>query len=693
MKLTLSVSKTQPKSKADGGSITDFVKKEFDVTTPDEILKSLFTTRNYSTNYWIDGKCKKTNYLGLFGITLDVDKDISLADAKELFKEYNCIIHTSTSHRKDKGDGAKDRFRVILPFHPSKYDAYDSIRAQAVYGIILKKYTFIDSTCAELGRKYYPFLNIEYPQLFELYVTDTGKYYEITDTEISDFIVAQEASIPQNKPTPVDGVDDPSKKYIHLDDELESQVIGKFKIRDVTPDIEVKSVFCPFCNDRKTVSSSAHITWTRDKKILLYCDGCEHDGVQYRYFLPLTEQYANIFYIENKLYAVKTTEEKITVGMIPEAMLSHLGKDTSAVLKNWIANNRRFNADEVQLHRKCDGYANKNSWNLTDTGNLYISMAPVPTKIKDNDYVNNWLLEVFGSAQVQSAKYLLMSAAYFNFRRLPVVILMGPRNVGKSTFAETMGSMFPDSYMKWEIENSSQFNAYLEKRVVLVDEVSFSNKKGYDMFKAICGEKQHLINKKFKNPFNTLNNTIFCLASNDFAPLYFKDQELPNNEKDNQWMVLEVLGRPGDIDAFKSGDIMDRMGWYIRTELRDLYEKYVKETDNGRTYRYTIPVPVTDLLKEMFANSKSNLDYLCDSVHYALVNGANKTDIAGNSIKRVPINLCPSIPDLSNVLDALRHPNQNVKSVRERMQDRGLLKRRSTKNIQGMDAWDVIIKK
>ena len=135
IKLALSVSKAEPKSKTEGMKVTEFKRADFEFDKPEEYIKKLFTTRLYSTNYWLDGRCSQKNFLGLYGVTLDVDAGLSLIEARELFKEYNYIIHTSTSHRADKGNsGVQDRFRVILPFDTSHYNDYDLIVFSRTYG-------------------------------------------------------------------------------------------------------------------------------------------------------------------------------------------------------------------------------------------------------------------------------------------------------------------------------------------------------------------------------------------------------------------------------------------------------------------------------------------------------------------------------------------------------------------------------
>ena len=695
IKLALSVSKAEPKSKTEGMKVTEFLRKDFEFDKPEEYIKKLFTTRLYSTNYWLDGRCSQKNFLGLYGVTLDVDAGLSLIEARELFKEYNYIIHTSTSHRADKGNsGVQDRFRVILPFDTSHYNDYDFEKAQAVYGILINKYSFIDAQCAEPARKYFPFLNTMYPHLFECYVNDTGKYYEITLDEISAHVIRQEELRPK-KTANINSIVDENKKYIHWDDEIETSTGATrgifFKIRDIPRGEHVQSVYCPFCDDKtNSPSSSAHLLWTRGGKPELYCEGCKHDGKQFRYFLPLNEQYEECLYIDDKVYDVRISDTKISIAKTPLSYFSALTPDESKRLFLWLAQNRRVSAEELQVQRKVDGYAKRHSWKLnTASGILEITMAPVPVKIKDNKYINDWITELVGPVAAEYIKDMIMASAYLNFRKLPVLIMMGERNSGKSTLAESIGSIFPDSYTKWN-GKQDQFNPYLEKRVVLIDEALLDKSEAYNMFKEICGEKEHTINKKHKAQYQIANNTIFFLASNNYNPLYFRYQEIPKSERDNQWMVIEFLNRSDqEIDAFKASEIMDRWGWYIVSEMRERFERF-EANGNGRKNRYTIPNPVTELLIQMFENAKTNLDYLADDIHRALINGCPIKDAAGNIMRRLPPVEVVTIAELHDYIKATGGGDiKNVKSTRERLQTLGYLSRKRLKKDES-DAWEVL---
>ncbi len=63
-----------------------------------------------------EGHRKKDNFIqGQNMIAFDIDEGLSLADAKDILKEYIWLIYTTKSHQKEKNGIICDRFRIILP--------------------------------------------------------------------------------------------------------------------------------------------------------------------------------------------------------------------------------------------------------------------------------------------------------------------------------------------------------------------------------------------------------------------------------------------------------------------------------------------------------------------------------------------------------------------------------------------------
>jgi hypothetical protein len=690
-KLKLSVSKTQIKTKTEGMPITDFLAKEFDIT-PTSDLKELFTTRLYSTNYWEGGKCGKRNYIGMYGIAVDVDNGITVDEAKELFKEYNYIIHTSTSHKADlpaKG-GAKDRFRIILPFDPNMYTRYSDVnRAQALYAVIIKKYTFIDKSCAEPARKYFPYLNSAYPQLFELYINETGKYYEVPDAEI-DTIYASLMSAKKTKKFSNYSNDlvDTGQKYITWDTEITlADKITTVKIRDIHE--ATHSVFCPFCDDINSNGTSAHIGFNQEHYPFLRCDHCKsvgegHDG---KYYLPLNEKLHNLFYLDDKIYWVRIGKKNISVGKMPMSYLNNLTSDDLKRFLRWLSINKSISSDEFKLQKVYDGYTEELTWKILEDGaTLEMRLPPIAVKIQDNAYINEWIEATMGPHAEFFKDYLALFC-YHNHEKMPVIILTGPRRSGKTTIAEFMSDLFFDCHADWTGADDDQFNSYFEKRLLIIDEATINKQEQYTKLKAITGRSDLRINKKHKAEYQVANNICVIMLTNAAVPMYLVDKECPVDAKDNQWFMYHLSGFGNALNSRKKTELIDRAGHYVRTELRDRYERFIA-SGLVKECRYSLPVPITGLLKQQFHNAKSALDYECDSVMLGCLKGIPVYDKLGNLLKNVgPFDIV-NTEDLRRLIDAADVTNSNIKSFRERMQLRGYLRNEVIRKNE-LDAWEV----
>ena len=112
-KFNLSVNNKRITSKSQGKPLTGFNVKTFDLENPDNIkeLSDIFQSNCYSNNQWTkpkyedkldgyQGSCAKLNYVGMHGIVLDIDEPgLTIREAKEKFKDYVYLIHTSSGHQ------------------------------------------------------------------------------------------------------------------------------------------------------------------------------------------------------------------------------------------------------------------------------------------------------------------------------------------------------------------------------------------------------------------------------------------------------------------------------------------------------------------------------------------------------------------------------------------------------------------
>ena len=102
-------------------------------------------------------------------LIIDIDEVCTIDEAKALFGKYEYWLITSKSHQKDKGGIVCDRFRLFF-----KLDKTIHIRQhmEEIYNRFIGKYSFIDTSCRNVSRFFYPS-----PEDAEIYYNE-GKQYQ-----------------------------------------------------------------------------------------------------------------------------------------------------------------------------------------------------------------------------------------------------------------------------------------------------------------------------------------------------------------------------------------------------------------------------------------------------------------------------------------------------------------------------------
>lgn len=145
---------------------------------------------------------------------------------------------------------------------------------------------------------------------------------------------------------------------------------------------------------------------------------------------------------------------------------------------------------------------------------------------------------------------------------------------------------------------AGQFTPEYEKKLLYADETVTEDHKQYLDLKRQSGSKYLPVNKKFKHEYQVRNNVNIIILSNARYPIQVERDEIPNDEKDNQFFVYKMERQYAEIDATYADKLRARLGHYIRTELKTVFEKL-----DLTKYRYSISVPITDYEKELFASS------------------------------------------------------------------------------------------
>jgi DNA-binding Lrp family transcriptional regulator len=119
-----------------------------------KILKSWYSLSIYKDSYRLNSNFVYSKFVGL-----DFDGGMTIEQAKEAFKDYNCIIATTRNHQKDKNGVTCDRFRVILELEEPAEKPEDY---KATVMELLKLYPAADKACSDPARMFFPSTEIVY---------------------------------------------------------------------------------------------------------------------------------------------------------------------------------------------------------------------------------------------------------------------------------------------------------------------------------------------------------------------------------------------------------------------------------------------------------------------------------------------------------------------------------------------------
>ncbi|MZH03560.1 MAG: hypothetical protein F3745_09260 [Nitrospinae bacterium] len=292
------------------------------------------------------------------------------------------------------------------------------------------------------------------------------------------------------------------------------------------------------------------------------------------------------------------------------------------------------------------------------TGIISAHHKAIPVEVQDNPYVEEYLEDRFGS-HLGFIKQWLAVYCHSNYQKLPTLILSGGRSSGKSTFAEIVGEVYPTLSFQWS-GNEESFTYEVEKKLLIVEENISDKVSQYKTLKKYTGQKYATVKKKFKDPYQVRNNTNIILLSNELIPLYVSREELPTDSRNNQFFVYEFPVLRGSIDPDTQQKVLARLGHYIRTELKTIYDGL-----QSSGFRYSIDVPITDEERELFTANTSDLESDVDILINRLVDQFNKSSFPSDQpyYAFVEQGQLP-VMWIKNYSPSTRHYNQIVKGMR-----------------------------
>ena len=237
------------------------------------------------------------------------------------------------------------------------------------------------------------------------------------------------------------------------------------------------------------------------------------------------------------------------------------------------------------------------------------------------DFIYNWL-----------AVYVCR-----NHLRLPTIILTGKRGIGKTKIMNFVCSMFPEKLSIIQRDIPKQFQDHHLKKFLGLDEFDGNQKQLYDTLKLYQGADTLPVELKFMPRFKIQNNLNIIVASNNPRPVYFEATEMPENEKENSWFILDLSYIEKErfpLTPQQLQRVIDGAPNFAREFLIPRYEQL--ETDGLlHTARFTTPCPITPEQIRMFEQSTSELNYFAQRVLCEIITRFEEVAVTESMITKV----------------------------------------------------------
>jgi len=366
---------------------------------------------------------------------------------------------------------------------------------------------------------------------------------------------------------------------------------------------------CPFCDhDAAEVGTDLfHFTY-------IWCDRCKQRFYEH-------PEAPGLFAYKGELRRIEIRSDKY---ISPEIMKrEHLRTvEEYDYVRRRVFNDptRTFSSDDFQIRRIGSTEFEKLTYELnTDENAIVFKYPPLPVKIQDNAFINAFIESIFGQDSDFIRDWMAVYANT-NYVKLPVIALGGSRYAGKNTFAEMVGKIFPKLLGLWD-GDVKQFNAQFTNKLLFVDENRNADKPvQYTELKRLTGNEKLAINQKYEPEYIAPNNLNIIIATNEAKPLCLKWGEEPRNEKVNNFFIIQCKEIPEDkIDRELKAKLEDRLGYYVRTELRARYLALAKSIDPRN--RYTLETPITEFAKGLYASSKTSVEEEAEILAECIVRG------------------------------------------------------------------------
>ncbi|RPH96560.1 hypothetical protein EHM69_00985 [candidate division KSB1 bacterium] len=382
---------------------------------------------------------------------------------------------------------------------------------------------------------------------------------------------------------------------------------------DLLPVSKKLPAVCPVCG-----SESATVKLDTFHFANIWCEKCQKAYYEH----PVSP---GIFAFKGELFRVEMRSNKF---ISPEPLKKEHFRtpEDFDYAKRFVFNDplRSFSSDDFQMRRIGSGNFTSLGYEFDTSDNaIILRYPPLPVKVQDNAFINRFIEGMFGQ-YADFVRDWMALYTYTNYMRLPVIVLAGDRYAGKNTFAEMVGKIFPKLMGLWD-GDVKPFNPQFTNKLLFVDENRNAHKpEQYAELKRITGNDKLPINKKFENEFNAPNNLNIIITTNDPKPIFLKWGEEPRDDKVNNFFIYECKAVPEDqIDNQLKHKLEDRLGHYVRTELKARFERLSKNFDSRS--RYFIAAPITDFASDLYASSMTSVEMEAEELAEAIVLGKHET--------------------------------------------------------------------
>lgn len=276
------------------------------------------------------------------------------------------------------------------------------------------------------------------------------------------------------------------------------------------------------------------------------------------------------------------------------------------------------NFDEL-THR-----ASTMAWTYDPANYSYNCFIPLIKRFKDNNELINRYLELTFKKDLSAIMDYIALYTFENRYEIsrPTLLLMGDRGTGKDTFlSKFMGQIYHG--VSQEITLGDNFTEWMDAKLAYIGEITEGTHRTdvlWDWSKRISGQPVNKINTKYGGKYEKSNGMFFVMCTNEAKPFHIKDPIVDDSQ--NQMLVIKMKREDETVKAindiilqinkagyFDFGDFFqDHLGHWVYTDLFEHYKELRKKTAK-KPYRYGMPVPITDALKEIIQLSVSGAEY------------------------------------------------------------------------------------